>query len=52
MTLGPFGSVVGAGIPSLATPAGSGAGAMGAMLFGLLMLTAVVLVAARRRHSS
>ena len=52
MTLSPFGSLVGGGIPSLATSAGPAAGAMGAMVLGLLALTALVLVVARRRRSS
>ena len=49
MTLIPFGALASGGIPSLATSAGPAAGLMGAMLLGLLALTALVLVLAPRQ---
>jgi len=48
MTLSPFGTLAG-GIPSLVTQAGPAANTMGAMLLGLLALTTLVLVVARRQ---
>ena len=48
MTLSPFGNLAG-GIPSLVTSADPAAPAMGAMLLGLLALTTLVLVVARRQ---
>ena len=50
MTLGPFGNLAG-GIPSLVTSADPAGHAMGAMLLGLLALTTLVLVVARRRSA-
>jgi hypothetical protein len=44
MTLSPFASLLG-GIPFLVTPADPAGGTMGAMVLGLLALTALVLVA-------
>lgn len=52
MMFTPFAALVGSGVPSLATSAGSTAVAMGAMGLGLLALTALVLVLADRRRAS
>ena len=52
MMFTPFTGLVGGGVPSLATPVGSTAAAMGALGLGLLVLTALVIVLARRWRAS
>jgi hypothetical protein len=52
MTVTPFGGLIGSGISTLATPLGPTATAMGGLVFGLLVLTAAVIVIGGRRSAS
>jgi len=49
----PLGGTIGSGIPALTAPVGATAAVMGGFVFGLLVLSAlVILIAARRTPSS
>jgi hypothetical protein len=52
MMLTPLGTVIGSGVPTLATSAGPSAVTMGAIVLGLLALTALVIVVGHRRRRS
>jgi hypothetical protein len=52
MTCTPFGSLIGSGIATLASPVALGVPAMGGLVFGLFVLTAVVILVAGHRRVS
>jgi len=50
MTFTPLGGFIGSGIPALPTPVGGAATVMGTLVFGLLVLAAVVIIVRATRQ--